>query len=503
MQTVTAPFDTKMSLNTRPKLTAEVEFQQLTVGAAEDAEFTATGENVISDLDQLSNGVNSLTNYATLESGRWPLDGSTLILPDVTTGQIGAWSDELSATDKTFTTPLILTVSFSSVIDSVGLTIYFDTAQGGYPPAFTINVYNGVTLSETINATATSSTWVYETPVNDYDKLEIEISEWSEAEQRARIAQVYFGLVQIFGDEETVEFSVFRQIDPVNASNPASELRFAFDNRDGKYDFENPSGIYDYVTLRQETFARLGFAGELIPLGVYYVTKWETNQSTGKATFQALDALSLLDVTFTDETYTSQTLTTIATAALTQAGIASYSLDSSLGDITVTATLEGKTCREVLVNIAIATCLTLYVDTDGVLTIGALPTVAEDYTITYANSQKPVGSLADPLKSISVTYDTDTAVTASYEDYGQEINISNNPFIQTEARANAVLAWLAAYYQRRKNYRNDWRQNPKIECGDIIGITTDYGTPTATVTSQQYTYSAGGLTGQTNSKGVT
>jgi hypothetical protein len=336
--------------------------------------------------------------------------------------------------------------------------------------------------------------------MDNYNRIEIEITSWSEADRFARISQIRFGIIRIFGDDETVEFSVLREVDPINMQTSAGELRFAFDNRDGKFDFENPTGIFNYIIDKQEVYARHGFTDEKVKLGKYYMAAWTSED--GKAIFRALDAISLTDIMFTDATYTSTSLMTIALAALSQSGITSYSLDNSLNDIIVTATIEEKTCRNILTWIATAACLTLYIDVDGALIIGALPSVANDYTISYLNSPKPKATLDDPLKSISVAYGTDLKVSASYAASGREITELDNPFIQTEARANAVLLWLYAYYSRRKNYQNDWRQDPRIEPGDIVKVQNDYGTPNVTVLSQQFTYSAGGLSGQTKSKGV-
>lgn len=504
MQDVSASFDAKMSLNTRPQLVAEVEFRQLTLNAAENATITATGQDAISVPAQLVNNTPDIKKYNTLETGGWVLDGAGETFPDSVppTVQIGECSAVVADNNCNLSTPLVVTATQPSAITSVGLTVIFDTIGYTYAPEFTVQAYNGATIVKTINATADSPYCVIEEPIDSYDKVVITIAKWSQPGAYARVGQIRFGIIRIYGNEELTAFSVLNNIDPVNKNPAAGEIAFSFDNRDGKFDFENPAGIYSYVVLNQDVIARIGFPGEMVQVAKNKMSSWTGG---AQASFRALDVLNVADTAFADATYTGQTLATICTAALTQAGITDYSLDSALSGITVTADIKNASCLDILKWAATAACLTLYVDYTGKLIIGVLPTAEQDYTINYSNSPKPTPTMDLPLKSVSVDYTsggTTTTISQSYESYGQEITVNGNPFIQTVEIANLVLAWVSAYYQRRKNYRSDWRQNPKIETGDIIGVKNDYGTPNAQVLSQQYTFSGGGLSGQTVSKGV-
>ncbi len=453
-----------------------------------------------------------MPDYVRLEYGGWPLDGSRAIQPDTMTGQVGAWSDAPADDSCNFSTPLSITVSLSSVISTVGLSFYFDTAENSYPPNFTVSAYNGATLIETFTATATGPKCALEHPLSNYNKLVITFPKWNAPHFRARVSQIIFGIIRVFGNKELVDFSVLRQTDPVNANNAASELSFAFDNRDGKFDFENPTGIYEYVMTRMKALPRIGFQGELLPLGTYYLSDWSADQSAEKFTIKALDALSLLDVSYPNTTFAAgATFASIAQSVFSAAGVADYSLDSSLSSLTVSvaASVSNATCRQILSFIATAACLTLHVNNSGTTVIGSLPSTPSGYTVTYSNASKPVGTIDQPLNSVIVKYGTttdsggksvDLIVSASYSTAGREIVIKDNPFIVDSARATAVRDWLATYYQRRRNYQSSWRQNPSIEAGDIIGIQTDYGTPNMQVLSQQLTFSGGGLSGQANGK---
>lgn len=501
MISVSSGFDSSMSKITRDKIYAEVEYRQIPVGAVEGATFAAS--NINTDVSVLTDLLleTTISDYATCENGRWPLDGTRDILPPSSRGVMGLWGSSVSGTDKTFASALQITMTLSAAVTSAGLTVWFDSARGSYAPSFTIVIYNGTTIVKTINATATDYKYVYRGALASYNKAVITIPNWSVSGELARVNRVIPGIIYIDEDSNTVEFSVLRQIDPINQNNQSCELRWSVENFDGNFSYGNPNGTFDYIKQQQLVFPRIGFKNEKVPLGCYYLSDWDINDY--KASFTALDALSMCDVSFPDTTYTTATtLNAIALTALSTAGITKYSLASSLASISVTPTISNKTVRNILSDTATAACLTLYVDVNGVLTIGSLPSTASGYEITWANSEKPSLKLDKPVKKITVTYGTDLTVSATLNSTGEEKSISDNPFITTLTVANAVLTWLTAYYNRRATYTNSWRQNPKLEPGDIVAVQNKYNTPNAQIESQQLDYSGGGLTGQTVSRGI-
>lgn len=82
--------------------------------------------------------------------------------------------------------------------------------------------------------------------------------------------------------------------------------------------------------------------------------------------------------------------------------------------------------------------------------------------------------------------------------YALEIS---NPLIHTQIVAADVAAWLLAESQRRLNYDVPWRQNPALECGDMVTIEDEFGSnKAARITKQELKY-AGHLEGRTGAKG--
>lgn len=77
----------------------------------------------------------------------------------------------------------------------------------------------------------------------------------------------------------------------------------------------------------------------------------------------------------------------------------------------------------------------------------------------------------------------------------------SNPLIDSQTVAADVAAWLLAESQRRRQYDVAWRQNPALECGDLVTIEDEFGgNKVARITKQEIKY-GGYLEGRTGAKG--
>ncbi|MEK4239059.1 hypothetical protein [Paenibacillus sp. FSL H7-0714] len=76
-----------------------------------------------------------------------------------------------------------------------------------------------------------------------------------------------------------------------------------------------------------------------------------------------------------------------------------------------------------------------------------------------------------------------------------------NPLINTPELALEVGSWLASEFAARAVYSISWRQNPALECGDIVLIEDSYGNKKQSrITKQEYTFQ-GYLRGKSETKG--
>ncbi len=77
----------------------------------------------------------------------------------------------------------------------------------------------------------------------------------------------------------------------------------------------------------------------------------------------------------------------------------------------------------------------------------------------------------------------------------------DNPLINTVEHAREVAEWIIEEYNLRAIYNIDWRQNPALECGDIILVEDSFkAKKQSRIIKQEFEY-AGYLSGKTETKG--
>ncbi len=142
----------------------------------------------------------------------------------------------------------------------------------------------------------------------------------------------------------------------------------------------------------------------------------------------------------------------------------------------------------------------------SVVVTGAALVSAEHYT--YASKLTITGSGVvdiavtatelEQVKSIYHLQDDDKPAN----EQTQGIRVSN-PLINSSALAAEVAGWLLDESKHRLIYTVNWRQNPALECGDVVTIEDDLGGNKAARISRQELTWAGYLTGATTAKGGT
>lgn len=77
----------------------------------------------------------------------------------------------------------------------------------------------------------------------------------------------------------------------------------------------------------------------------------------------------------------------------------------------------------------------------------------------------------------------------------------DNPLINTVEHAEKVARWILSEYNLRALYSINWRQNPCLECGDIVLVEDSFDAKKLSrITKQEFEY-AGYLSGRTETKG--
>lgn len=422
-------------------------------------------------------------------------------------GYIGQW---LCDGQGFFETPPALTLHFThSFAERIpGVTITWSPTYDEWAASLRVTAYHGerVIFMKTISNTALVTPVAGD--ISGYDKIVVEVLSWCKPYRRARVENLFLGLIQAYGKEKLMSYSASMAVDPLSAALPKSEISFSVSNLDGEYNPDNPHGAEKYLMERQEIIAEYGFklGGSIqwIPGGTYYLNRWETPQNGITASFSARDAIEFLSDPYTGPT--TGTLLEIAQSAFEQAGLPPmpdgsprWYVDSSLGEIEAAQPGQPQklTIAQMLQYIANAGRCVFYQDRAGKVRIEPLQTAVSDYSIdpfnSYANSEI---SLSKPLKAVDVNNGS-FILTVGKNGETQPIN---NPFLSTR-QAPAVSAWAAEYLENRRTLTGNFRADPRLDPLDLVTNENQFARSTVLVTEVKFTYN-GAFRGSYKGRGM-
>lgn len=522
------------------KTTAKIVFEVLDNEAYSDATPTATSNAPISRINQIYDKVRTMSNkYATFERDYFKLDGSFKIppRPDEGDANLGWWSGGLCGADGIFQTPQALTIDFSEGHNSMGLTIVFDRQTNEYAVDFEIRVYQAndvlIASAEITSNTKTAYEWV--NGIDEYRKIVIIIKKWSRPYGRVKIAEIDFGVFNEFADDKLIKLNLIEQMNVVGDTLPANEIKFVIDNSSKEFNILNPQGFYRFLKERQEISLKIGLetgseSYEYIDMMGYYLSDWQSDEGALTMTLTARNIFDLLDKDYEQGAVTN--LFELAVDVLTKANVSNYFIHPSLQGIPTTGFTDKVTYRKALQCVGIASKSAVYQNRSGTVIIepfveldentayivftgldafaGTItPTVYSGYdmkNISFDNVYKePQISLDKLIQTLVMVVHSDGAKTEhSFENEGVKEGAAlkcDNPLIQSFEQAESVARWILTESNLRALYRVNWRQNPALECGDIVFIEDSFGAEKQSrITKQEFEY-MGYLTGKTEAKG--
>jgi hypothetical protein len=113
-----------------------------------------------------------------------------------------------------------------------------------------------------------------------------------------------------------------------------------------------------------------------------------------------------------------------------------------------------------------------------------------DATVTITGTEIAIGN--------NVVTDVDPSIATGEKTLTMKVE---NTLINDTARAESVAAWLLDEVGNRNLYDIDWRQDPRLEAGDIVTVEDEYSQDlTARITKQEFEFN-GALSGRTDTKG--
>ncbi|QIB68622.1 hypothetical protein Ami103574_04495 [Aminipila butyrica] len=489
----------------------KVSFELVDVDAAENAAASVTSEAAISELAQTHDRVDGMDKrLASLEHNYFVLDGSYILPDERDNGQVGWWSGEMSEADGTFTNPQVLEFNFTSGQSSIGFTIVFDDKAYQYASDFSVEAYDGdgVLLGEDVVAGNNQTVYISDTPVDGYRKVKLTFLKTPIPYRRVRIAEVVFGIVQMFDDTNTTELNLLYEISPWMENIPTNELSITVENLDRRYNMINPQGIYKYLQEGQALDIAIGvgetqYSIEQVNMGRVYYTSSSAEDKSMTAKLLAHDWFYFMEGICR--------IGTTGTWVVAEA-VAAVIVDSELPIMTnipapVGARIIGRcippdvTHKEAIRLIAQAAGAVCFFNREDELEFVELALSTTADTLDNSKLTEPAKvSVADRINKVEVTSrdeyaDIEAIYTASNKEAGEvdKVQTVNNPLVISSDTAE----WILDVLQKRITYSLPERGNPAREVGDTVKIYDAYNENRNAITTQEEFWYSGYLKANT------
>ncbi len=436
------------------------------------------------DLSQLQKYNLKFANYGNpCEYGAVLLDGKSLPPPPRYAGEnTGLWSVQISQSDGTFETPIILTLTADAQYSSQGFTLTFDTFNNIFCNALSIVWYRGETQLAAADFTPNSAFYFCRKQVENFDRVIITFKKMNMPYNRLKLRVIDYGYGTYFRADELRSVNVIQELHPIAAELPTGTVDFVLDsNTDMEYSFQSkqPLSVYFNGTLRATTFVtsskRQG----------KYMWKVESEDYVGQ----------LARLTFLGNIYTNENAYNLLSSIFTQAKIP-FTISDDLKTETVTGYIPICDCREAVRQICFAigaVCSTANSDTVNIHKLSDTVTqeiplsrirtgqsFEEDDRVTSvvitAHQYRPIGGDTDNLVEAYKASEsgTGTNILVKFTEPLWQLSIKDGEILQSCANyaiinANAETCVLKGYrYEDVQTQKV--KNNPVVSASDLENV---------------------------------
>ena len=461
--------------------------------------------------------MDSMARYATLETGRWLLDGTFRLIPDdpdQLTGEVGFVGDVLSGDDGSFASPVYAELTFTNVYILQACSVYFsDDAIDGIAEDFTVAVYSGDTAVYTKDFTGNTepSASLDGFTVYDPTAIRVTVTKWSLPGRRLRVAEIIPGLYEEWTGDVLASIDIQMRGNFACLAIPYGTCTLRMDNIDRRVEPRNPNGVFQSIEERQAIPVAIGCeladgTVEYKRAGVFYQANggWKTGDNAMTMQWDLVDIVGLLaDREFKAPDTLPTTLAGWLASIVGQLGdnfADKYHVDLDYADAAATVSdasdVEGKKCGDLLRWVCMATGTWPRADAEtGDLT--AEPFWSQGNKLDLDNmTVYPVMKANDDLAVLTFQL---------YDDAKTVVNISgnatssyktltvSNPFIHTAEQAQTAARQILSQYGGIK-LETTGRGDPAGEIGDVDTVWLDESrATTGRRMEQSFTFSNGVL----------
>lgn len=462
------------------------EVRDLTFGA-----LTDNWDTTHSVLPELITKSLDYNRYITLDNA-FILDGESVPL-DQTTSLMGAIGNASSATSSNMS--LVYVRFLSTITETLDkITIVWSSCFGISPYKVRVEFINGSSYFATFEKELGDNEFITTLDVNmtGFNSIRVGVIA-GQTNTQIRIEKIVLGDIMIFDKADIMKIEQTDIVEPNNFTLPTHKLSFEIDNTDGRFNPDNPTGIYSYLEEGQEINLTYGLkinnTYQYINGGVYFLTGWNIPQNGTTATFEAGSKLDFMNDIFTGGSTTAKSHYDALLDVIGASYVVSnwFDIDSTLlTKNCYTSLVNGLKINEIIQMICNAERIKLYVDRDGIVHIDTLfdgdisALTQESYTISEDISYKAGEyEISRPLKDVTITYATDINTKDVKETTSSGLNEGvsqtlQNLLVSQQATAQDVNNQIINVLTNSKKISGSFRPDIRLDVWDKIYITNKY-----------------------------
>lgn len=432
--------------------------------------------------------------YATLEHGRWLLDGTSRVFPDdyATEGQQGHVGDVLSDSDGNFSGTVYAEQPFSNVSILQACSVFFPTdPEDGVAVDFRVAVLSGTqeAYSKSVTGNRKSAVSFTDFTVHAPTAIRVYVTKWSLPSRRIRVLDIVPGIYERWDGSSIVSVDVQMRANFADLSLPYGTARLRIRNEDRRFEPYTRSGIFKSIEERQAIPLFLGpvqadGSVEYAPVGVFYQKSggWTTGQNDMYIDWDLVDICGLLaNRTFQPPTTLPTTLAGWFACFAAQLGdnfADRWHVDPDYADLPLTvnsaADLADRTCGALIRFACMATGTWPRADQEtGDLTAEPFWSQGSKVTLDQLHDY-PIKSANDELATLTFhiydgTKDGSTVTLSGNSTSSSEDLTVDNPFLHTADAARVAARQILSQYGGIR-LEADSRGDPATEIGDVDTI---------------------------------
>ena len=433
--------------------------------------------------------------YGTLEPGRWPLDGTVVLLPDdpaAATGQIAHQGDVMCDAEGYFTGEVYAEQPFSNVSILQACSVHFSTDPiDGIPVDFAVSVMSGeqAIYSREFTGNTAYSVTLTDFTVYDPTSIRVYVTRWSIGRRRIRVVDIIPGLYEEWGLNSIVSLDIQMRGNFADLALPYGTANLRIKNTDRRFEPFTRSGIFKSIEERQSIPISMGpvqsdGSVEYAPVGVFFQRSggWDTGKNDMYIDWQLVDICGLLaDRDFVIPATLPTTLAGWFQCFAEQLGsnfTNMWHVDPDYADLPLTvndaAHLQNRKCGALIRFACMATGTWPRADQEtGKLTAEPLWSQGNKITLKQMYDY-PTKKANDTLATLTFKLydgtDTGTLAVISGNSTSSSKNLSiDNPFIHTAEAAQTAARQILSQYGGIKIEAVS-RGNPAGEIGDVDTI---------------------------------